>query len=269
MKLKSLLATTLSLAMILGSTMTANAATLEDDTPIVTITSDGTQSTNVVANITSHFTVTIPKQITLDGKNKSADYTISVNGELANNETVSVVPDSTFLMSSVNKADQTATVTQNKQEWTCEETGINGTGTIRAENLTAGHWNGTFNFSIGLHQTDVETCEHEWVEVTEIVHHDEVGHYETIVIEEAYDEPVYDYVNVCGGCGQVFTDDDSAIAHIVEADFDSNCENYHAEKRQVGTKHHDAVTEQKWVVDQKAYDETVTTGYKCSCGATK
>lgn len=128
MKLKSLLVTTLSLAMLLGGTMTANAATSET----VSIKSDGTQSTNVVANITSHFTVTIPKQITLDGRNKSATYILSVNGELANNETVSVIPDSTVLMSSVNKADQTATVTQEKQEWTCEETGISGTGTIRA-----------------------------------------------------------------------------------------------------------------------------------------
>lgn len=110
---------------------------------------------------------------------------------------------------------------------------------------------------------------HSWTPVTKTVHHDKVGHYETVTVQAAYDEPVYDYVNVCGGCGKVFTDDDSAIAHIVEADFDSDCQNYHAEKRQVGTKHHDAVTEQKWVVDQKAYDETVTTGYKCSCGATK
>lgn len=38
---------------------------------------------------------------------------------------------------------------------------------------------------------------------------------------------------------------------------------------QVGTKHHDAVTKQIWVVDKAAWDETVITGYKCSCGATK
>ena len=31
-----------------------------------------------------------------------------------------------------------------------------------------------------------------------------------------------------------------------------------------------AVTEKKWVVDKAAWDETVTTGYKCSsCGTTK
>ena len=76
MKLKSLLATTLSLAMLLGSNMPVSAATSET----TSISSDGTQSTNVVANITSHFTVTIPKQITLDGRSKSANYTVSING---------------------------------------------------------------------------------------------------------------------------------------------------------------------------------------------
>ncbi|MCM1084453.1 MAG: hypothetical protein NC393_12955 [Clostridium sp.] len=39
---------------------------------------------------------------------------------------------------------------------------------------------------------------------------------------------------------------------------------------QVGTIHHEAVTEEKWMVDKKAYDEKVFDGYKCTtCGATK
>ena len=33
--------------------------------------------------------------------------------------------------------------------------------------------------------------------------------------------------------------------------------------------HHDAVTSQVWVQDSADYDETVTTGYKCECGARK
>ena len=58
---------------------------------------------------------------------------------------------------------------------------------------------------------------------------------------------------------------DDAIEHdILECG-----DGYHTEEKQV-TIHHDAVTEQRWVVDQNAYDKTVTTGYKCSvCGATK
>lgn len=44
---------------------------------------------------------------------------------------------------------------------------------------------------------------------------------------------------------------------------------YSNQKVQVDTIHHDAVTQQVWVVDQAAYDEQVITGYRCSCGATK
>ena len=113
---------------------------------------------------------------------------------------------------------------------------------------------------------------HSWTPVTKTVHHDEVGHYETVTVQAAYDEPVYESVVICGGCGKNFGSGEAAceaaLDHTME-DFYDNCENYHTEDRQVGTKHHDAVTEQRWVVDQKAYDETVTTGYKCSCGATK
>lgn len=61
---------------------------------------------------------------------------------------------------------------------------------------------------------------------------------------------------------------------------ESGCwSSWHDEWVQVGTIHHDAETtvvhheatgHNEQVVDQEAWDETVTTGYKCSgCGATK
>ena len=53
----------------------------------------------------------------------------------------------------------------------------------------------------------------------------------------------------------------------------TKCGGYHSEwkKVQTGTNkiNHEAVYENKWVVDKSAWTETVTTGYKCSCGATK
>lgn len=122
-------------------------------------------------------------------------------------------------------------------------------------------------------ETEKTAHTHNWVAVTKTVHHDEVGHYETVTVQAAYDEPVYESGHViCGGCGKDFGVGNAAVeawGDHADEDFYDNCENYHTEERQVGTKHHDAVTEQKWVVDQKAYDETITTGYKCSCGATK
>lgn len=110
------------------------------------------------------------------------------------------------------------------------------------------------------------TGSHSWVAQTTTVHHDEVGHYETVTVQEAYDETIYESRPVCNACGTVFTSVEEAAYHGIITEHG----NYSIKKVAVDTKHHDAVTEQKWVVDQKAYDETVTTGYKCSvCGATK
>ena len=118
--------------------------------------------------------------------------------------------------------------------------------------------------------------------VTKVVHHDAVTRQETytVVDKEAYDEPVYETHVVCKVCGQDFGKGEVASdqAGIHSAEFGHS---YHSTKVQVGTKHHDAVTHQETktvvvkqaydetVVVKQAYDETVTTGYKCSCGATK
>ena len=118
--------------------------------------------------------------------------------------------------------------------------------------------------------------------VTKVVHHDAVTRQETytVVDKEAYDEPIYETHVVCKVCGQDFGKGEAASdqAGIHSAEFGHS---YHSTKVQVGTKHHDAVTHQETktvtvtpaydetVVVKQAYDETVTTGYKCSCGATK
>lgn len=81
-----------------------------------------------------------------------------------------------------------------------------------------------------------------------------------VTVKEAYDEPIYEYIEVCS-CGEEFKDGVAAAEHAMAQE--SGRHNSHTEKRQTGTKHHDAVTE-----DQGEY-KTVTTGYKCSCGATK
>ena len=115
--------------------------------------------------------------------------------------------------------------------------------------------------------------------VTKIVHHDAVTRQETytVVDKEAYDEPVYETHYVCKVCGyDAIKDGDAILMHSVDTGH-----SYTSKRVQVGTNHHDAVTHQETktvvvtpaydetVVVKQAYDETVTTGYKCSCGATK
>ena len=121
---------------------------------------------------------------------------------------------------------------------------------------------------------------------------------EPVLVSEAYDEPVYGWSAVCNVCGYHFpldaTSDDIGYHEVV----DPGCGGgWHDVLVQTGTTHHDAVYSTvhhdavyttvhhdaettvvhheatghyETVVTQAAWDETVTTGYKCSgCGATK
>ena len=107
---------------------------------------------------------------------------------------------------------------------------------------------------------------HTWVKyVANTIQHKEEGHYETKVVKAAYDEPQYDWHNVCNKCGyDMGTDDWEVLNHEDICDGSYSCIQV-----QVGTIHHDAETTQVWVVDKPAYTEYVY-GEKCSgCGATK
>lgn len=131
-------------------------------------------------------------------------------------------------------------------------------------------------------QTDTGTTpahEHKWEPITETVHHEATGHYEkvqtgtkTVVDEAAYDEQVDTGKSqyVCNKCEFKTTDGQTIGDHTL----DEGC-GYHTEHI-YQTIHHETVTHeepvytQKWIQDKAAYDETITTGYKCSiCGATK
>ena len=85
------------------------------------------------------------------------------------------------------------------------------------------------------------------------INHPEQGHYETQVISEAWDEPVYARKIVGGHTGRIYNSLD---------EFDNQDEdgNYSVKDVQVDTIHHDAVTQQVWVVDQQAWTETVASG---------
>lgn len=106
--------------------------------------------------------------------------------------------------------------------------------------------------------------QHNWAAKTELITHPEEGHYETVVVKEAWDEPIYETKVVCG-CGAIFNNDYEWEQHSL----DGCIYGYSVQSVQVGTKHHDAVTEPQWVVDKKAWYESVIVGYECQCGATK
>ena len=94
--------------------------------------------------------------------------------------------------------------------------------------------------------------------IYQTIHYDEVGHWETQVIQEAYDIPVYERKVIGNQSGHIY---ESAIDFGENADLYGDG-SYHVGDVQVGTTHHDAVTQQVWVVDQAARDETVIVGYR-------
>ena len=142
-----------------------------------------------------------------------------------------------------------------------------GSGSAKADNTTqAAAPAQTQQASSAQPQSAQPAHEHHWEQyVKDTIDHPEVGHYETKVVQAAYDEPRYEEHNVCNKCGFDMGTDDELLMDHYAFDCDGS---YSLVPVQVGTIHHDAVTEQVWVVDQAAYTENVY-GYRCSCGATK
>lgn len=125
-----------------------------------------------------------------------------------------------------------------------------------------------------------EAHTHNWVAITQQIHHDEEGHWEEYVVSQAWTEevPVYEQREtlICNDCGADLTSmsDSELTAHIKSHILNGGKGSWRTEYKQVqvGTNkiEHPAVTDKKWVVDKAAWTETVTTGYKCDgCGATK
>lgn len=99
---------------------------------------------------------------------------------------------------------------------------------------------------------------HTWVT------HEGSGHYETQVVKEAWDEPVYETQakTICNQCGADITG--IIDQHAQESGYTCGG-SYRIDYVQVqtGTKHHDAETKQVWVQDTAPYEQ-------CSgCGETK
>lgn len=105
---------------------------------------------------------------------------------------------------------------------------------------------------------------HDWVAITKTVHHDAVGHYETV--QDA--KKVIKYQ--CAVCYNSFNSLDEYYSHFDQKHgYDNNLVAAFREQYEK-VEDWEYYDTQKWVVDQEAYDETVTTGYKCSvCGTTK
>ena len=218
--------------------------------------------------------VAVTEVVTDENGNKKTVVTKKASSEVSKNDAVaSTSPVSN--KGTVNSSSSTSSTKPTTNSGTSKPSG-NNTSTSNSSNSSSSSSKGDehkHNYNIPITKTVHHPAE------TKTVHHDAVTRQETytVVDKEAYDEPVYDSHYDCKVCGYDAGKDGDAIGdHSAETGH-----SYTVKKVQTGTKHHDAVTHQETrtvtvtpaydetVVVKQAYDETVTTGYKCSCGATK
>ena len=112
----------------------------------------------------------------------------------------------------------------------------------------------TYICSCGDSYTEsIPAVDHNWQ------HHDATGHYDKVVDQPAWDEPIYETRAICNGCGASFKTVDEVIEHLAM----SGCSGYYVDEVQTGTIHHEATYKDVWVQDSPAYDECT------NCGARK
>lgn len=147
-------------------------------------------------------------------------------------------------------------VKEEKKEDKKVETVVEETKTTNVENNTTStstENNNTTNTTSNTVSNTAKPTSTPCVPTYTTVNHPEQGHYETQVVSEAWDEPVYARKIVGGHTGRIYNSLD-------EFDMQDEDGNYSVKDVQVDTIHHEAVTQQVWVVDQQAWAETVASG---------
>ena len=174
--------------------------------------------------------------------------------------------------------DNNQAVAQNSSDINKQESSTQSSNDKKATTTTQTNTNK--NDSTSNSNTNKNTHTHSWVEVYKDVNHAEEGHYENVLVKAAWTEsvPVYTEkeVLICNDCGADLTNlsNEDFKSHMKSHMLSGGKGSYRTEYKQVqtgtNTITHDAVYEQKWVVDKPAWNERVLSGYKCSsCGATK
>ena len=130
-----------------------------------------------------------------------------------------------------------------------------GTTTSNSSGTTGSSNSNTDNSNTNASNNNAAPAhEHKWVL------HEGSGHYETQVVKEAWDEPVYEMREVtrCSTCNADISSwseeqiGDHIEAHILAGE-DRGGYYSTGERVQTGTKHHDAETKQVWVQDVAPY----------------
>ena len=225
---------------------------------------DSTEEATEVAEVTetTEASETSDPAASVDASAVSAEASASGNDAVASGSTAKADTKNKSAAKSGSKSDSNS----GSASQASQPAAASGSGSAKADNtIQAAAPAQTQQASSAQPASQPAAHEHHWEQyVKDTIDHPEVGHYETKVVQAAYDEPKYEEHNVCNKCGKDLGTSGDAIADHAFDCYGS----YSLVPVQVGTIHHDAVTEQVYVVDQAAWTEQVY-GYRCSCGATK
>ena len=170
-----------------------------------------------------------------------------------------------------SKAENVSVSNNSSSSKPSNNTSSNNSSTSKPSNNSSSNSNTSSKPSTPAHT-------HTWKDETKVVHHDEEGYWDTVVVKEAWVEEVPKYKTevraICNTCNEDITGTNIPL-HVKEHMLAGNDKGGHREEVrqvQVGIDkiNHPAVTEKKWVVSKPAWDETVVVGSVCSgCGAKK
>ena len=139
----------------IGSDPLQNAVTTYGSADIA----DGGSSTDVYLTVdNSQLIVGVPTTVILNGEpdengKYEGDYSIYAKGDIAGDQTLNIYPETdTVVMKQKGKLNKEAEIKQNLISFVSADIvdGMTTTGTISAESLSAGSWNGNFNFVISM-----------------------------------------------------------------------------------------------------------------------
>ena len=157
-----------------------------------------------------------------------------------------------------SKEDKKSDVTENKT--TTDNTVTEENKTVENKNVENTSNNTSNNVSNSTstsnNSTSSQPTSTPCVPTYTTVNHPEQGHYETHVVQEAWDDPQFGERVVGIQSGHIYN---SSSDFIENGDLYGD-DNYTLRQVQIGSVHHDAVTTQVWVVDQAAWTETVASG---------
>ena len=182
-KIKRFLAITMALSMVFSTNAFATPINLANSTESVAtdtldkangtdyfddettnVWQDGsiTEETRVTVSRASNFEITIPKEIVLNGNDGSATYKVKCEGDIAGDQVISVVPDTSFTLNEDGGKQVNITVTQPDTDFTYVE--LNDAkeydGDLSAPEISAGNWSGNFYFNINFKASG---CEHDYI----------------------------------------------------------------------------------------------------------